>query len=199
MIQYNGMKSEGIAKRPSQLPAGPYVAKVLDADVTGDAPDQQLLLWLDVAEGEYEDFFMKKYNAQVENSQGKYKPTFKGSFRLRIPNDSNPKAMYPESDVRRFNDLIYRFEKSNEGFHWDGNEKRLKGLLVGINMQPDEYNGSSFTRIGRLEIAGDVRKGIVKPMGPKKPREDSLDPTMIPPVDSQSGMEVVKTEKLPWD
>lgn len=197
MINYNGMKSEGFQSRPKQLPAGPYVAKVLDVQVTGTEPDQQLVLWLDVAEGEFKDFFMNKYSAQLES--GKFKPTYKGSYRLRVPNENNPKALYPESDIRRFNDLIYRFEKSNENFHWDGNEARLKGLCVGINMQDDEFNGSTFTRIGKLEIADDVRKGIVKPMQPRR-REGVPDPTTVPnPVDAQSGMEMVKTEKLPWD
>lgn len=200
MIKYSGMKSEGILKRPTQLPAGPYVAKVLDVTLIGKEPDEQLALWLDVAEGPFKDFFMNKYNAQLDNANNQYKPTYKGVYKLRVPNDANPNAMYPESDIRRMNDLIYRFEKSNDGFHWTGDEMKLKGLQVGINMQEDEYNGNTFTRIGRLEIADDVRKGIVKAMGPRKPREDSLDPTKTPtPVDGQSGMTVVKTEKLPWD
>ena len=197
MIRYNGMKSEEIQSKPRQLPVGPYVAKVLDVTITGEEPDQQLNIWLDVEEGPFKGFFMDRYSSALEKSQ--YKPTYKGNYRLRIPNENNKNAMYPESDVRRMNDLIYRFEKSNDGFHWDGDEQRLKGLLVGINMQEDEYNGNVFTRIGRLEIAGDVRKGIVQPMKPRKPREEAPNPTMIPnPVDTQSGMEMV-TEKLPWD
>ena len=134
---------------------------------------------------------------------------YKGTYRLRIPNPQNPNAQYPESDVSRMNDMIFRFEKSNPGFHWDCDEKKLPGLIVGFRTQEDEYNGNVFTRIGSLATADDVRQGLVKGMSPRRRQvqQDPLMPTMptiptpsqIPkPVDSQTGMPVVDTDELPF-
>ena len=111
MKAFNGFKSEASNNKPKALPAGPYVAKILNVKVDGEEPDQTLVLRLDVAEGEYTDYFKDRYNREKENS--KYEPKYKGDFRLRIPNEANTKAMYPESDIRRFNDAIWRIEKSN--------------------------------------------------------------------------------------
>ena len=76
----------------------------------------------------------------------------------------------------RRSDAIWRIEKSNEGFHWDWDEKKLIGKVIGINMQEDEYNGNRFTRIGRLEVAQDVRSGIVGVMPPRKRQEQTAEP-----------------------
>jgi len=200
MIKYNGMKSEAASGNVGQLPAGPYVAKVLKVEIEGDAPDQRLVLKMDVAEGYYLDFFMNKFKAQSAKG-GTYTVTFKGVYKLRIPNERNRSALYPESDIRKFNDMIYRFEKSNPGFHWDGDEQKLKGLQIGINMQEDQYNGNQFTRIGRLEIADDVRNGIVKAM---KPRERKGDAWEVPQpeqvqIDPKTGFTAVEIpEELPF-
>ena len=210
MINYTGMKSEeSKSNNFGQLPAGPYVAKVLGARVVGDAPDQSLEIMLDVSEGEYKDFFTKKFEAAKKAGNKYGDPKYKGIYRLRIPNESNTNAQYPESDKRRMNDMIFRFEKSNPNFHWTGEEKHLKGLTVGINMQEDEFNGNKFTRIGRLEIAQDVQAGLVQPMQPRKRRE-SGDPTTIPSfsdvpspaqmtMDPLSGLPQVNPDELPWD
>lgn len=195
MIKYDGMRAEENQSVPKNLPAGPYVAKVLDTVIDGDEPDQSLILYLDVAEGEYEGFYLKQYKAAKERGS-QFEIKYKGTMRLRIPNPDNKKALYPESDARRMNDMIFRFESSNPGFHWDGDETKLKGKTVGISVQDASYNGKAFTKIARLEIADDVREGKINVM---RPRETNLpDPTKTTPAKDQgSGMEVV-TEELPW-
>jgi hypothetical protein len=195
MIQYDGMKAQESSSTVKQLPAGPYVAKVLGARVIGTEPDQQLEVMLDIAEGPFTDFYMNKFAAAKERGSN-YEVRYKGLMKFRIPNPDNKNAMYPESDRRRFNDLIARFQNSNEGFVWDGDESRLTDLLVGVSVQEDEFNGNKFTKPVRLENAQDVRDGKVKTMAPKW--EKSADPTKAPMVDQRSGMKVVK-EKLPWD
>ena len=197
MIQYEGMKAqESGNNNRGQLPVGAYVAKVLGARVTGEEPDQRLEIMLDIAEGPFTDFYMNKFTAAKQRGSN-YEIRYKGRMNLRIPNPENKNALYPESDIRRFNDMIYRFEKSNEGFHWDGDESRLADLLVGISVQEDEFNGNRFTKPVRFEVAQDVRDGLVKPMAPRW--EKNSDPTKSAPmVDQRSGM-TVATEKLPWD
>lgn len=196
MIKYEGMKAEEHSSSNKQLPAGPYVAKVLGARIVGLAPDQQLEVMLDIEEGPFKGFFMNKFSAQKQRGSN-YEVKYKGIIKLRIPNPNNKKAMYPESDKNRFNDMIWRFEKSNEGFHWDGDETRLTDLLIGISVQDDEYNGNRFTKPVRFETAQDVRDGLVSVMRPRW-EKDSPDPTSAPMVDQRSGM-TISTEKLPWD
>lgn len=175
MKAYDGFKSEAQGNKFEQLPAGPYEAKILNVKIDGQEPDQTLVLRLDIIEGEYKDYFTKRYQHDKENAS-QYEARYKGDFKLRIPNDANTNARYPDSDKRRFNDAIWRIEKSNEGYHWDWNEKGLIGKIIGINMQDDEYNGNRFTRIGRLEVAQDVRSGIVGVMPPRKRQEQTAEP-----------------------
>ena len=198
MINYEGMKSEENQSAKKQLPAGAYVAKVSGVKIEGEAPDQRLAIVMDVSEGEYAGFFMRQYNAARARENQQFPVKYKGVLRIRIPNPKNKRAMYPETDIRRFNDMIFRFEASNPGFRWEGDETKLAGLTVGISVQEASYNGSVFTKIARLEKADDVRQGLVKPMPPR--RSDSQpDPTPAPAVDQRSGMQEVETEELPWE
>ena len=195
MKSFSGFKSEASSTKPKMLPAGPYVAKVLAVKIDGKAPDQKLVIRMDVAEGEFKNYFRDRFDRESKKFDAKYK----GDYILRIPNDENENAMYPETDKRNFNDMAYRFAQSNPGYHvefdnngnWD--EQSLVGLVVGINMQEREFNGNTYTSIGRLETADDVRKGIVKPMAPRKPKDNP-----VPSVDQKSGMAKVE-EELPWD
>lgn len=199
MIQYEGMKAEENQNVKKMLPAGAYVAKVSGVKIEGTAPDQQLAIVMDISEGPWAGFFLKQFTA-AKNRGSQYPIKYKGVLRMRIPNPDNPNAQYPESDLRRFNDAIYRFEKSNSGFRWDGDENKLAGLTVGISVQEDSYNGRPFTKIARLETADEVRQGMVKPMEPKRHDEERpADPTPAPMVDRRSGMQQVDTEELPWD
>ena len=197
MKAFDGFKAEAAGNgKFEMLPAGPYVAEILDVRIDGKEPDQTMVLRLDVTEGEQAGYFTRRYQHESENG-GKYEPRYKGVFRIRIPNDENTKAMYPESDKRKFNDAIFRIMRSNEGYKWDWNEQGLIGKTVGINMQAGEYNGAPYTSIGRLEIAEDVRKGLVHEMPPRKPRGDAYE-APAEQTDPQTGFTVVETEKLPF-
>lgn len=197
MIKYSGMQAqESGNKNGNQLPVGAYVCQVLDARIEGQEPDQRLAVVMEIYEGEYKGWFMKRFNYQKEHSQ--YQPKYKGVLRLRIPNPENTKAQYPESDQRKFNDMLARFTNSNpntEFFNENGfDETLLKGKLIGVSVAEDEYNGNAFTKIVRFENVDDVRNGTVKPIERK-----TEDPTPAPMVDQRSNMQVVNTEQLPWD
>lgn len=177
MKAFNGYKAEPSNKVES-LPAGPYVTEILRARIVGQEPDETLIIRVDIKEGPYMRYFRDRYDKEVNKAAGKYEPKYKGDFRIRIPNDDNKKAMYPESDKKRFSDAMYRIEQSNPGYRWEWTQDSvdgLQGLTVGINMQQDEYNGIPFTKIGRLEIADDVRNGSVSAMPPKRRAEQQVD------------------------
>lgn len=201
MIQYEGMKAEeNKSANFGHLPVGAYVAKILKTEIDGTAPNQALILGLDVADGEFENFYMNKFLAAKAAGSKYGEVKYKGTYRLRIPNVNNKEDAYPETTLKRFNDMIFRFQQSNPGFTWTGDETQLIGLLVGINMQEDAYNGNTFTRVGMLANVQDVREGKVKPMKPRK-RQGTATPSMTMPageVDQPSGFTPVETVELPF-
>ena len=197
MIQYEGMKAEeNRSDSYGQLPAGPYVGKVLKVEIVGDRPNQSLILSLDVADGEYQNFYINKFLAAKAAGSKFGEVKYKGTYRLRIPNKDNTKDEYPETTLKRFNDMIFRFEKSNNGYHWDGDEQKLVNLTVGFSVQDDSYNGNAFTRIARLDNAQDVRDGKVKTMRPRQRKGEADDSQYIDP---QTGFVGVETVELPFD
>ena len=200
MIRFDGMKAEESGNNTRNLPVGPYVCQVLDARIEGQEPDQRLAVLFEIYEGPFKGWYMQKYKAQKERGSN-YEIKYKGIMRLRIPNPENKMAQYPETDKRKFNDMIARFQNSNEGLELiddNGNldETRMKGKLIGVSIADSEYNGAKFTKPVRFENVEDVRNGMVKVIEPKA---DQPDPTNAPMIDQRSGMEVVNTEVLPWD
>ena len=201
MIKYDGMKAEESNKRSNQLPAGAYVVQVRDAQIEGNEPDQRLAVVFDIAEGPYKGWYLRKFTTQKEkNTDPNRKIRYKGVLRIRIPNPENTKAQYPESDMRKFNDMIAKFQNGNpttEFYGDDGcDETKLKGKFIGVSVVDSEYNGASFTKPVRFENVDDVRNGTVTP---PKPRGDQENPTTAPMMDQRSGMQKVNTDELPWD
>ena len=209
MKAFSGYKPEENKRGQIQLPAGPYVAKIINVKIDGNEPEQTLVLRLDVAEGEYAGYYAKRYKRDSERENAQYPAKYKGDFRIRIPNPQNKKALYPESDLANFNDAMWRIQESNPGYTWEWDENSLRGLYVGINVQQGSYNGKQFTRIGKLEIVSDVRSGKVNTMAPMEPRSDAYEApgaTYTPPVTQQvqyteamaGGFTKVDTDELPF-
>ena len=202
MIKFNGLRPEEKGnKRNNQLPAGAYVCQVLDARIEGNEPDQRLAVLFEVAEGEYKGWYMRKYNAQKEhNTDPSRKISYKGVIRLRIPNPDNKNAQYPESDMRKFNDMTAKFQNCNPTveFYSDNgfDETKLKGTFIGVIVIDDEFNGFQFTKPDEFANIDDVHNGTAKS---SRKRDEQPDPTNAPMKDQRSGMQVVNTEKLPWD
>lgn len=172
MISYEGMKSEASGQGYAMLPEGPYIAKITAVKIDGAAPNQSLVIRTEITEGDYKDYFTKRFQAESAQEGRTFPPKYKGDFRLRIPHPQSS-SQWPESDKRKLNDAIYRIENSNPGYHWDGDENKLVGKAVGINMQLGTFNDREYTQIGRFEIVEDIRKGLIKTMKPKKPAYSS--------------------------
>ena len=197
MAKINGFKSEAPSSAYPMLPAGAYVCGIKNVKIDGKEPDRQIVLRLDIIEGDAAGYYTKRYEHDSQ-SGGKYEVKYKGDFRIQIPDENNAKRQHPEWDLRTLNNSIWCIEASNPGFHWDGDTDhigQLKGKIVGINVREGIYNGNVFTQIGRLENADDVRKGIVKPM---KPKSDGSSLPSGAQVDAQSGFTMVETEELPF-
>lgn len=196
MAKISGFKSEAPSAAYPMLPAGAYVCGIQNVKIDGQAPDQQIVIRLEIIEGEWAGYWTKRYQHDSQ-AGGKYDAKYKGDFRIQIPDDRNPKRQHPEWDLRTLNNSIWCIENSNPGFRWDGDTDHimdLKGKVVGVNVREGVYNGNVFTQIGRLEVADDVRKGIVKPM---KPRTDNSSLPATTPTDPATGFAQVETE-LPF-
>ena len=199
MAKINGFKSEAPKKKFPMLPEGAYVAGIKNVKISGKEPDQQIILRLDIIEGEWAGYYTKRYNNDKENAD-KYDATYKGDFRIQIPDSRNEKRQHPEWDLKTLNNSIWCIEQSNPGFHFDGDTDHigeLKGKIVGINVRGGSYNGSEYTQIGRLEVAEDVRKGIVKQMKRKPDTMGTVDNAAPAAVDP-SGFTPVDTDDLPF-
>lgn len=130
MKQFNGYddaKKTAEFSAQGKLPAGAYVCKILNVkyEEGKDGFSDRIVLQLDIAEGEYADFYAKQY----ENNPNEDK-RWKGVARIYVPNDDGS-----EKDgwtKKRFAQWTAAFEKSNNGFLWAWDETKLKGLIIGI-------------------------------------------------------------------
>jgi len=193
-MKINGFKSEAPSTAYPMLPAGAYVCSIQNVKIDGQAPDQQIVLRLEIIEGDWAGYYTNRYEHDSQGG-GTYAPKYKGDFRIQIPDERNTKRQHPEWDLRTLNGSIWCIEQSNKGFHFDGDTEHigdLKGKIVGINVREGLYNGNPYTQIGRLEVADDVRNGTVKPMKPKAPSGSA------PAIDEPSGFMQVETTELPF-
>lgn len=172
MKPINGFKAEAPAAGFEMLPKGLYIAAIKDVRIEGTAPDQQIVLRLDIVEGDYAGYYTNRYRHESQNNS-RFEVRYKGDYRLQIPDEANTRREHFDWDLRTFNGAIWSIEDSNDGYHWDWNEQGLKGKLVGINVRQGEYNGSPYTRIGRLESVKMIRAGKAKLMKDLTPRQDA--------------------------
>ena len=132
MKAFNGLEIKKSVSASDPLPAGGYVAKILNAKVEEYSWGEVLVISFDIAEGEYKDFFSKQYK---ENTREDKK--WKGNFRLTVPNEGN---QYFESQKRTFGNAIWAIEESNPSFRWAWDENALKGKMVGVLFRNYEYD-----------------------------------------------------------
>ena len=131
MKAFNGLEIKKSVSASEPLPAGGYVAKILNAKVEEYSWGEKLVISFDIAEGEYKDFFSKQYK---ENTREDKK--WKGNFRLTVPNEGNK---YFDSQKRTFGNAIWAIEESNPSFRWAWDENALKGKMVGVLFRDREW------------------------------------------------------------
>lgn len=165
--QYNGAKAEKTSSMGA-LPAGGYVARIMGAEVVSYDWGEQLVISIDIVEGEHKDHFAKEYRANTNEDK-----KWKGAYRIRIPDESN---QYFTSQQRSFNNLIYALEASNGGYHFDWDEKKLKNKMLGVLYRDKEYSvegktGWTTECCAVLDVdairAGDFKMPKAKPLANK--------------------------------
>lgn len=160
---YKGQKAEKATGGNTPLPAGGYVAKIINAKLEEYSWGSVVVVAFDIAEGDHANFFKN----QFDNNQNEDKK-WKGTYRLIVPDEN---SQYFESNRRQFNNFIYALEDSNEGYHYDCNEKRFKGLKVGVIFRNKEWemNGRTgwTTECGTVDTVEAIRNGTFKQMKDK--------------------------------
>ena len=179
------------------LPKDAYVVRILSAKTAETKSGfNQLVIAFDIAEGQYKDFYKAQYDAN--SSEDKKWPN-DAVFRLTIPYDRCQDYV-----VTNWDSFFADLEDSNNGFVFNGDEKALKGKLIGAKMhiEQSEYNGKIYdhTRMRWTCIADDVRNGkagrlpndklIAGSSGSNRSAADSY---------ANSGFSGTDDEELPFD
>ena len=113
------------------LPAGGYkcLIKKVVCEKT-QAGKEYLKIGFDIAEGEYKDFYQKKFaNDNRDN------PKWSGIWTVFV------EGYKPNTTNSRFKGLITSVEASNEGFKFDFDEQKLVNKKVGFVFREEEFEG----------------------------------------------------------
>lgn len=139
-----------------RLPVGGYVLKILGVEYQEKERGNSIILSFDIVEGEHKDFFAANYRAQTGEDK-----KWKGTYRLREPKDDG--SQKDEWTMRRFKTTVEAFEESNPGFHFDWDEQKFKGKLIGALFNNKEYdiNGRRgfYTNCHSLVTVDKIRSG----------------------------------------
>ena len=187
-------KVQGYQDR-QQLPVGGYVMRIMGAEVKENRIGQYVQVSMDVAEGQYKDFFADDYRAQDGGQRGK---VWHCNYLLNVPTDDGS-----ERDgwtKRRFKTFTEALEASNEGYHFDWDEKKFKGLMIGglFNLREWESNGyrGKSSNLAQVCSVEKIRAGKYK-----IPRDQLLPGDAAEPAASgnaSGGLKVVHDDDLPF-
>lgn len=114
-----------------QLPKGGYIAKILDCKEEGKNGYSWLAISFDIAEGEHKGHFAEQYRANTNENK-----KWRGTYNAFIPDET---SKYYEDNLNKFKTMIANIEESNPGYHWDWDETKLKGKLVGVIFGEKEF------------------------------------------------------------
>lgn len=154
-----------------QLPKGGYVLKIMGAEVCENRIGQYVKISCDIAEGEYKDFYAKEYRAQKAEDK-----KWHCNYLLNVPNDDGT-----EEDgwtARRFKTVTEALEASNARYHFDWDEQKFKGKLIGGLFNEREYkknDGSvaKATNLAQLCAVEKIREGKFKIPADKPLKENA--------------------------
>lgn len=167
MKQFAGYKETQSYKQRPQLPIGGYILeiKAVEAvDKTGKPSDDptQLIFRFDIAEGPFKNFYMNDYKTQSQEDK-----KWKGNYRIWVPKEDGSEQ--DDWTKRKFKTVMETFEDCNDGYRWDWDEKKLKGLRIGgvFNQKEYSFNGRNgfFTQCKRFESIEAIENGTFKQPG----------------------------------
>ena len=161
MKAFNNYDKTQAYTESNRLPVGGYVLRILNVKIEEgkNGNSDQMVIAFDVAEGDYAGFYQKNFNDQTGEDK-----KWKGTTRLWLPKDDGSEK--DEWTKRRFKTFIVNVEDSNNGYHWDWDESKLKGKLVGgiFNEKEWELNGNTgfFTNLHHFTTIEKVHQNDFK-------------------------------------
>ena len=107
-----------------RLPVGGYIVGVKDVE---DVPEKEYLrIKFDVCKGEYKNWFQKEFDGNTKEDK-------------KWPNSGTLIRSYKEKALPMFKGFTTAVEKSNNGFTWNWDEKKLKNKVFGVVIGEEEY------------------------------------------------------------
>ena len=204
---YSNFKPQKPSGERMTLPAGVYVGKIVGAKIDhnqtfGDSYGQVLSVMFEIAEGEYAGFYRRQYDEALANNSGQYAVKHKGVYKFYFSDEAaKPDQQRLSREERAIAGFAWALEESNEGYHWDWEEGKLKGLTIGLNVRERDWalNGrtGTTTEIGGFESVPEIRQGKVKVM--KKRELSQRDKQQLEAAQREAGgMTEVTDEELPF-
>lgn len=144
----------------NQLPKGGYVLKVMGVETCTNSTGDYLKIACDVAEGEHTDHFANDYRAQQSENK-----KWRCNYLLSLPkDDGSERDGWTKRTFKTFTDAL---EDSNEGYHFDWDETKFKGKLIGGLFNEREFlknDGSvgRYINLARITTAENIRQGKYK-------------------------------------
>lgn len=154
-----GYNKENRRQSFEQLPKGAYVCKILNIEaMKSKAGKDMAKISFDIAEGDYKDFYTKQYQANTSEDK---KWSYDAVTYLVLPYEGCDPFITQNWDTFWAN-----VEDSNNGFVFDGDEKKVQGKTFGGVFRIEETeanNGNVYThtRLAYTRVAQDVRDGKV--------------------------------------
>lgn len=189
MKAFSGYEETQVYTEAKKLPVDGYVVEIQKAEVVEYDWGDVLALSYDIAEGEYQGFFLEQWK---ENTQPDKK--YKGVFRLNIPKDDGSEK--DEWSKRKFKTCATAIEESNTGYRWEWEEQTLVKKKVGMIFQDKEweYNGKTgmSAQPYAMTTVEKIREGNFKIPKPKYLNGDAPTPS------TQGFNEVVDDGDLPF-
>lgn len=173
-----------------RLPAGGYICKILKAWVeTTPIGSEQLVLGLEIAEGDYAGYFRKIFDDKKSSNPSAKWPCQFRQFALGTNGQTNP----------FFKGMLKSIEESNMGYKWNWQEASLQNKMIGMIFREEEFEASDGT------IKTTVRPAFPRSVqrirnGVEIPEIKRLNKTGFNQSASNNGFTPVEDdEKLPWE
>ena len=159
MKKFNDYDSVKSYSQSRQLPRGGYVCKVMDAQEKESSVGAYIDICVDIAEGDFADFFADDYKNQSGNKEDK---KWHCHYLLNEPKDDGTKE--DGWTKRKFKTFTEALEDSNEGYHFDWDETKFKGKLFGGLFNIREYKKQDGTvgeyiNLAQVISADKIRSG----------------------------------------
>ena len=182
-------------------PVGAYEAEIQAVRFTPKNEAENVFrdtieLMIEITEGEYANRYHEVYESQKERFGDSIK--YKGIFKLYPPVEGEDQFDWRQTV---FEGNLWCVEQSNPNYHWDWDEKKLKGKKIGINVREYlyNYNGKErkTTEIGKFETIQDVRDCKFKEMKPRDKRKNGDDAEEAS-TDGSGFTDVSSEVSVPW-